>query len=66
MEHPLAFLCANTGTGGYTWVYGHAYKDYVVTSTTALSSITAYLRQTPGPTVPTTGQAVSIEAWRGQ
>lgn len=58
-------IFTNTGGAGYTWVYGNVHKDYVVTSTTSLSTITAYLRQLPGPTAPTTGQTVSIEAWQG-
>jgi hypothetical protein len=38
-----------------TWVYAIAFKDYVITAEAEGASVTAYVRQTPGPTQPPTG-----------
>ncbi len=48
---------------GYTWVYAQAYKDYIVSSSAGANSVSAYIRQSPGPTNPSTGQSIYIESW---
>ena len=52
-----------TGSDGETWVFLQAYKDYLVTATAGETSVSAYIRQVPGPTEPTTGQSVFTESW---
>jgi hypothetical protein len=44
-----------TGVLTDTWVYGVAYKDYQITASSGSASVTAYVRQMPGPTQPPTG-----------
>ena len=52
-----------TGSDAETWVFLQAYKDYLVTATAGETSVSAYIRQVPGPTEPTTGQSVFTESW---
>ena len=42
----------STGSGSQTWIYVQAHKDYFVTATTTEVTITAFMRQMPGPTSP--------------
>ena len=58
---------AGFGTAGdtnTTWVYVSSYKDYVVTSRAGNTTITAYLRQIPGPTDPPVPQQVYTLSWK--
>ena len=52
-----------SGDENETWAYAQAYKDHVVSSTAGGSTVTAYVRQVPGPTEPVTGQRIYIESW---
>ena len=38
-----------------TWIYGMAYKDYKITAHTEAATVTAFVRQMPGPTQPPVG-----------
>ena len=44
-----------TGTLDDTWVFAIALKDYQITADAEGASVTAYVRQVPGPTEPPTG-----------
>jgi hypothetical protein len=44
-----------TGALTDTWVYSVAYKDYQITASAGDASVTASVRQMPGPTQPPTG-----------
>lgn len=52
------------GDTSTTWVYVSSYRDYVVTSRSGATTITAYLRQIPGPTVPPVPQQVYTLSWK--
>jgi hypothetical protein len=56
---------SSTGGSENTWVYGKAYKDYLITSEAGTSTVSVFARQVPGPTDPITQQTVAIETWRG-
>jgi len=47
-----------------TWVLVQAYKDYIVTAKAGDTTVTAYLRQIPGPTSPPVPQAVRTLTWK--
>ena len=66
--YSVAFCVKDVGTGTLTtnafkpsgapsdtWVYAIAFKDYKITATSGNASVTAYVRQVPGPTQPPTG-----------
>ena len=38
-----------------TWIYGMAYKDYKITAHAQVATVTAFVRQMPGPTQPPVG-----------
>jgi len=38
-----------------TWIYGMVYKDYKITAHAEVATITAFVRQMPGPTQPPVG-----------
>ncbi len=38
-----------------TWIYGMAYKDYKITAHAEVATVTAFVRQMPGPTQPPVG-----------
>ena len=58
----------DTGALDSTWIYGSIYQDYVVTSKAGDTTVTAYLRQIPGPTTSSTGgkipQKVYTLSWK--
>ena len=55
---------STSGSVDETWVYTQAYKDYLIRSEAGDIIVTAYVRQSPGPTTPATGQRVFIETWK--
>ncbi len=55
---------SSTGGANKTWVYGIAYKDYLITSEAGDVTISVYARQVPGPTNPATKQTIAIESWQ--
>ena len=44
-----------SGFSNDTWVYGIAFKDYKITAAVEGATVTAYVRQMPGPTQPPSG-----------
>lgn len=59
-------LTSPSGRGGYsaTWVLAKAYQDYQVTSSAGGATITAYLRQIPGPCEPPTRWEPRRSSWQ--
>ena len=54
----VRWLRAPNSTSGFssdTWVYGMAFKDYKITAAAEGATVTAYVRQMPGPTQPPSG-----------
>ena len=52
------------GNPSASWIFVQAQKDYVVTARAGATTVTAYLRQIPGPTDPKVEQDVHILTWK--
>ena len=52
------------GNPSANWIFVQAQKDYVVTARAGATTVTAYLRQIPGPTDPKVEQEVRILTWK--
>lgn len=54
---------ATDGSLNRTWVYTQAFRDYLITGTAESSTISTFVRQFPGRTVPVTAQEIFILSW---
>ena len=52
------------GNPSASWIFVQAQKDYVVIAKAGATTVTAYLRQIPGPTDPKVEQDVHILTWK--
>ena len=52
------------GNNDFTWVRVQGYQDYLITSTAGDTTVTAYVRQTPGPSKYWVAQEISIFSWQ--
>ena len=52
------------GNPSASWIFVQAQKDYVVIAKAGATTVTAYLRQIPGPTDPKVEQDVRILTWK--
>lgn len=55
---------SDAGGADNTWVYGQVYKDYIISATAGDGTVSAYVRQMPGPATPDMPQKAYIESWR--
>ncbi len=60
--HSVPFTDIGDSASSRFWVSAH--RDYVVTSKAGDTTITAYLRQFPGPTIPPVPQKVYTLSWK--